>query len=242
MTTEDKLEKIKKLADDMYYAAAYLGPNVGSGERLRKTMEEYHKFIIHEYNKEEPKFKVGDYIKPVDSCLGSPRTIVEVCDSWYVTNQGTIDFEYEDNWELVEKCKYAQKQADWLQELHCKLDSLSKEDLEKVWAKYHQKEEPVSEDLEIAAQQNSDKYDVEDILDKPYHHVDDAFKAGAKWQKQQFEKNRLKLTCDDISKIRQIMFDYNRQLRLEIVENKASLPKDEEYCREVLNRFKKGKG
>lgn len=54
MTTEDKLEKIKKLADDMYYAAANLGPNVGSGEHLRKTMEEYHKFIIHEYHKEEP--------------------------------------------------------------------------------------------------------------------------------------------------------------------------------------------
>jgi hypothetical protein len=54
MTTEEKLEKIKKLADNMYYAAANLGPNVGSGERLRKTMEDYHKFIIHEYNKEEP--------------------------------------------------------------------------------------------------------------------------------------------------------------------------------------------
>ena len=54
MTNNEKLEKIKKLADDMYYAAANLGPNVGSGERLRKTMEEYHKFIIHEYNKEEP--------------------------------------------------------------------------------------------------------------------------------------------------------------------------------------------
>jgi hypothetical protein len=52
----------------------------------------------------------------------------------------------------------------------------------------------------------------------------------------------LELTWEDVSKIRQIMFDYNRQLRPEIVENKASLPKDEEYCREVLNRFKKGKG
>ena len=47
-----------------------------------------------------------------------------------------------------EKCKFAQKEADWLQELQNKLDSLSKEDFEKVWAKYHQKEEPVSEDLE----------------------------------------------------------------------------------------------
>ena len=54
MTTEEKLEKIKKLADDMYYAAANLGPNVGSGERLRKTMEDYHKFIVREFNEEEP--------------------------------------------------------------------------------------------------------------------------------------------------------------------------------------------
>ena len=46
-----------------------------------------------------------------------------------------------------EECRYAQKEADWIQELHRKLDSLSKEDFEKVWAKYAQKEEPVSEDL-----------------------------------------------------------------------------------------------
>lgn len=54
MTIEEKLEKIKKLADAMYYAAANLGPTIGSGEHLRKTMEDYHKFIIHEYHKEEP--------------------------------------------------------------------------------------------------------------------------------------------------------------------------------------------
>ena len=51
---------------------------------------------------EEPKFKTGDRIKPIDSCLGSPRTIVDICDSWYVTDQGTLDFEYEDNWEAIE--------------------------------------------------------------------------------------------------------------------------------------------
>ena len=54
MTDKEKLEKIKELADAMYYAAGNLGPNVGSGERLRKTMGEYHKFIINEYHKEEP--------------------------------------------------------------------------------------------------------------------------------------------------------------------------------------------
>ena len=54
MTEKKRLEKLIKLADAMYYAAANLGPTVGSGENLRKTMEEYHKFIIHEYHKEEP--------------------------------------------------------------------------------------------------------------------------------------------------------------------------------------------
>lgn len=67
--------------------------------------------------------------------------------------------------------------------------------------------------------------------------VRDAFIGGY----HQAEKD-LELKWEDVSKIKQIMFDYNRQLRPEIVENKASLPKDEEYCREVLNRFKKGKG
>lgn len=53
MTDREKLEKLKKLADAMYYAAGHLEPTVGSGERLRKTMGEYHKFIINEYHKEE---------------------------------------------------------------------------------------------------------------------------------------------------------------------------------------------
>ncbi len=41
------------------------------------------------------------------------------------------------------------EEPDWLQELQDKLDSLSKEDFEKVWAKYHQKEEPVSEPIDF---------------------------------------------------------------------------------------------
>ena len=53
-------------------------------------------------DKVEPKFKVGDYIKPIDKCLGSPRIIEEVYDGWYVTDKGALYFEFEDNWELVE--------------------------------------------------------------------------------------------------------------------------------------------
>ena len=49
---------------------------------------------------------------------------------------------------------------------------------------------------------------------------------------EQAEKD-LELTWDDINAIRQIMFDYNRQVR-----NEMTIPNDEEYCQEVLKRFK----
>ena len=51
MTDKEKLEKLKKLADAMYYAAQQLTTDAS---RLHKAMDEYHKFIIHEC-KEEPK-------------------------------------------------------------------------------------------------------------------------------------------------------------------------------------------
>ena len=50
MTNNEKLEKLKKLADAMYYAAQQLTTDAS---RLHKAMDEYHKFIIHEC-KEEP--------------------------------------------------------------------------------------------------------------------------------------------------------------------------------------------
>lgn len=50
MTDKEKLEKLKKLADAMYYATQHLTTDAS---RLHKAMDEYHKFIIHEC-KEEP--------------------------------------------------------------------------------------------------------------------------------------------------------------------------------------------
>ena len=50
MNNKEKLERLKKLADAMYYAAMYLTTDAS---RLHKAMDEYHKFIIHEC-KEEP--------------------------------------------------------------------------------------------------------------------------------------------------------------------------------------------
>ena len=51
MTDKEKLEKLKKLADAMYYAAKYLTTDAS---RLHKAMDEYQQFIINEYHKEEP--------------------------------------------------------------------------------------------------------------------------------------------------------------------------------------------
>lgn len=51
MTDKKKLKEIKKLADAMYHAAQYLTTDAS---RLYKAMDEYHKFIIHEYFNEEP--------------------------------------------------------------------------------------------------------------------------------------------------------------------------------------------
>lgn len=95
-----------------------------------------------------------------------------------------------------EKCEYAQKKADWLQELQDKLDSLSKEDLEKVWAKYHQKEETVSEDLEEAAEDFCEgEWDgLHDNEGNPLYtqdYLEYTFKAGAKWQMEKDYKDGL---------------------------------------------------
>ena len=50
MTDKEKLEKIKRLADDMYYKMAHLTSDT---RPIRKAMEDYHSFIVHEYNNDE---------------------------------------------------------------------------------------------------------------------------------------------------------------------------------------------
>lgn len=47
MTDKEKLEKIKKLADDMYREALTLTTDASG---LRKAMAEYHQFIINDYH------------------------------------------------------------------------------------------------------------------------------------------------------------------------------------------------
>lgn len=51
MTDKEKLLKLRKLADAMYYAAQYLTTDASM---LHKAMDEFHQFIINEYHKTEP--------------------------------------------------------------------------------------------------------------------------------------------------------------------------------------------
>lgn len=46
-----------------------------------------------------------------------------------------------------------------------------------------------------------------------------------------------RLSLEDISTLRQIMFDYNRQVR-----NEMSILNNKDYCKEILKRFKAQKG
>ena len=48
-TPKTEVDEIKKLADDMYYAAQYLTTDAS---RLRKAMAEYKHYIDYEYLKE----------------------------------------------------------------------------------------------------------------------------------------------------------------------------------------------
>ena len=50
MTQDHELKenRLKELADQMYQTAMYLSTDAS---RLRKAMEEYHRFIIYEYGK-----------------------------------------------------------------------------------------------------------------------------------------------------------------------------------------------
>jgi co-chaperonin GroES (HSP10) len=52
----------------------------------------------------KPSFRVGDVIKPKDPVLGEPRIIKGIHPKFgYDTDNGILDFEFEDNWELVEQ-------------------------------------------------------------------------------------------------------------------------------------------
>jgi len=84
----------------------------------------------------KPSFRVGDVIKPKDPLLGEQRIIEGIHPKWgYDTNNGILDFEFEDNWELVEqkpvdKVEPKFKVGDWIKHnkanIICKIVSVNR--------------------------------------------------------------------------------------------------------------------
>ena len=101
--TDNRIEKIRAEIERRYNYHKDHADDYAGTEHFWKADEDRNLISFIDSMQKEPKFKTGDRIKPIDSCLGSPRTIVDVCDSWYVTDQGTLDFEFEDNWEATEE-------------------------------------------------------------------------------------------------------------------------------------------
>ena len=141
------------------------------------------------------------------------RNIIELFIAWNGETEPIDIANLNSAVEFIGSSLQEEPKTDWIQELQEKLDSLSKEDFEKVWAKYKLQEEPVnydklnamlneslsketkerwnkrlgeesvSEDLEEAAK----RYATEGDEISGLYIIDeevDAFKAGAKWQKK----------------------------------------------------------
>ena len=144
MTDKEKLEKIKRLADDMYNKMAYLTSDT---RPIRKAMEDYHSFIVHEYNKDEQVDKPIDFEKELYKQFGQAK-----------------DF------------------------------TLGMQIAKRFYEMGMQQQEPVSEDLEDAAIDICSKVlKGETIIIDGYEYVvlsdaEECFKAGAKWQKKQTDK------------------------------------------------------
>ena len=78
------------------------------GHTTIESGNEWHLVEQKPADKIEPKFRIGDSIEPIDSCLGSPRIIYKMYDGWYET---TLNFESENNWRPIE-----QKPVEWSEE------------------------------------------------------------------------------------------------------------------------------
>lgn len=100
------------------------------------------------------------------------------------------------------------------------------EELSRQYAEQQVKDSPDNEykGYSFELQKELTKFDGYDI--------EQAYEDGYKQAK---EDNAL--TWEDISIIRKIMYDYNKQVR-----NEMAIPKEEEYCMEVLKRFLEQKG
>lgn len=92
-----------------------------------------------------------------------------------------------------------------------------------------------AEDKALKEYPYKEGYDVELPYPSTYDENKDQREAYIKGYLQAEKDNSL--TWEDISIIRKIMYDYNKQIR-----NEMAIPKEEEYCKEVLKRFLEQKG
>ena len=211
MSDKDKLERMKKLADGMYYAAQYLTTDAS---RLRKAMEEYHKFIIYEYNKQEPASE--DLIDASNNyCLtirkGYPRvkdeTDVFICNAfkagaeWQKEREFThiepTDNGYQAAIHYMEDCQdvddFARRGIMWIAERYFIQG-----------AKWREKQYLVSKDMEIAFKEYAKREHCECDLEtsgEPMQYdstndLIDACRYGALLQKEQMMKGAIDTRID----------------------------------------------
>ena len=179
MTDKEKLEKLKELADAMYYAAQYLTTDAS---RLHKAMEEYHQFIIHEYFKEEPVSESNEELAETYLAVFNKKfPILPI-----LSGKQLADYK-----NFLNKCQQIFGLKEWgIRPIQSKLF----EKLTLLWAAWgaehlqgvgrqdeKEQDTPVSEDL--------DSFAIKYAQDKPYPvTVCQAVKAGANYVLEQIEK------------------------------------------------------
>jgi len=182
MTDKEKLEKIKRLADAMYNKMAYLTSDT---RPIRQAMEDYHNFIVHEYNKDEQVDKPIDFEQELYNYFGQVKDFtlgMRIAKRFYDMGKNNQEPESEDLEEEIEKYMNA-LYRNWTEDERLKdsdVEELCKQTARHFTNWQKQKDSIVSGDLEEAAEEYSGKSS---------HPLNNAFKAGAKWQKEHLMKD-----------------------------------------------------
>lgn len=205
MTNKEKLKKIKELADAMYTKMQNLTTDTSG---IRKAMEEYRQFIINEYNKEDSvseeleeaanKWDTEASFNPFYMVLDNNGNPNEVRQD-YTTHAES--FKAGAKWQKEKDESTTEDLGMYINELSKQFPEVSFAKLSRIavrvakWQKEHllkpsdgdDLSEPVSEDLEKAAREYSYIRGAENIDEYAEYDFEkyNAFKAGAKWQKEQ---------------------------------------------------------
>ena len=179
----DKVQKIREEVEKRYEYWKEKESNSHSIESEIRMSECQHLLLMlnslqEEHVSDDFEMALTEMIDKAQKCVVEP---IVVAQQWK-------DY-------LVELAKSEEPVSEeWIKELRTKLDSMSKEDFKKVFDKYAVdfNEEPISEELEEAAIEYCGGNKGSDAR------VRGGFLAGAKWQKEQFEKDYTNL-CKGIA-------------------------------------------